>query len=308
MRTRIVALLGMILSVYVDPAIAAEGASSNYFPGTYGLIMPAVAPVEGGNFTSMNLFYRATGSRSVAKGKLNLGIKVRSAVTAGQFIRAWELPSGGTFVMGVIAPFAYADYTATVVPGSGAARLISGSNSAIGDISFIPASYYWSSGQFNFNVYGVVIAPTGQYDINNDVNIGRNYWGLDTVFAMTWFNEASGTEVSVIPGLMFNSENKDTRYRTGTEFHVEFLVNQFVSEELTIGFRGYAYKQLTGDSGAGAILGDFKGRSWGIGPSINDIPKSMRGNFILGASYVGDVSATNRMKAGYGVINLTWVF
>lgn len=308
MRIRFAALLGLIFSLPIDPAQAGEGASSNYFPGTYGLIMPAVAPAEGSNFTSMNLFYRATGSRSVSEGKLNLGIEVRSAVTAGQFIRAWNMPSGGTFVMGVIAPFAYADYTSTVSLGGGATRQISGSNSALGDMSFIPASYYWNSGQFNFNVYGVIIAPTGRYDINNDVNIGRNYWGLDTVFAMTWFNEASGTEISVIPGIMFNSENKATQYRTGTEFHVEFMVNQFVSEDLAIGLRGYAYKQLSGDSGVGAILGDFKGSSWGIGPTINYIPKSMGGNFVFGASYVGDVSATNRMKAGYGIINLTWVF
>jgi len=308
MRARNIAIIVAFFSVYVGPAIAAEGASSNYFPGTYGLILPAVAPEEGSNFTSMNLYYRATGSRSISEGKLNFGIEVRSIVTAGQFIRAWDIPSGGTFVMGVIVPYAAADYSSTAITGGGAVLQRSGSNHALGDISFIPASYYWSSGKFNFNVYGYIIAPTGQYDVNNDVNIGRNYWGLDTVFAMTWFNEATGTEISVIPGLMFNSENKDTQYRTGTEFHVEFLLNQFVSEDLAIGLRGYAYKQLTGDSGAGAILGDFKGSSWGIGPTINYIPKSMGGKFVFGASYVADVSATNRMKAGYGVINLTWVF
>jgi hypothetical protein len=31
---------------------------------------------------------------------------------------------------------------------------------------------------------------------------------------------------------------------------------------------GYVYQQVTGDSGAGAKLGDFKGRSVGIGPQI----------------------------------------
>jgi hypothetical protein len=308
MNTRFAALAGLALIANTDPATSAEGGSSNYFPGTYGLILPAVAPEAGSSFTSMNLFYRATGTRSVSEGSLNLGIEVRSAVTAAQYIHAWTLPSGGTFVMGVIAPYALADYDSTVVPSVGPALQRTGSGDGLGDMSFIPASYYWSSGQFNFNVYGVIIAPTGKYDVNNDVNIGRNYWGLDTVFAMTWFNEASGTEISVIPGLMFNGENKATSYRTGTEFHVDFLLNQFVTNDLAIGLRGYAYAQISGDSGTGAILGDFKGSSWGIGPTINYIPASMGGDFVFGASYVADISATNRLKAGYGVVNLTWLF
>jgi hypothetical protein len=35
-----------------------------------------------------------------------------------------------------------------------------------------------------------------------------------------------------------------------------------------IGLVGYAYQQLTADSGAGATLGDFKSRVFAIGPQI----------------------------------------
>ena len=31
---------------------------------------------------------------------------------------------------------------------------------------------------------------------------------------------------------------------------------------------GYAFQQLTGDSGAGAVLGDLKSRVFGVGPQI----------------------------------------
>jgi hypothetical protein len=39
-----------------------------------------------------------------------------------------------------------------------------------------------------------------------------------------------------------------------------------VRDDTQIGVVGYAYQQLSGDSGAGATLGAFKSRVFGIGP------------------------------------------
>ena len=41
------------------------------------------------------------------------------------------------------------------------------------------------------------------------------------------------------------------------------------SPAFAIGLAGYHYQQLTGDSGAGATLGDFKGRVTALGPNVN---------------------------------------
>ncbi|MFA1625037.1 transporter [Rhizobium mongolense] len=46
---------------------------------------------------------------------------------------------------------------------------------------------------------------------------------------------------------------------------------QFLDEHTHIGLVGYAFRQLTGDSRAGATLGDFKSRVFGIGPQIGYI-------------------------------------
>ena len=45
-------------------------------------------------------------------------------------------------------------------------------------------------------------------------------------------------------------------------------MSQFVSKSVHVGLAGYVYQQITGDSGAGARLGEFKGHSVGIGPQI----------------------------------------
>ncbi len=52
----------------------------------------------------------------------------------------------------------------------------------------MPASFYWNSDNWHFNLYELVVTPTGQYDVDDDINLGRNYWSFDTAFAMTNLN------------------------------------------------------------------------------------------------------------------------
>jgi hypothetical protein len=44
--------------------------------------------------------------------------------------------------------------------------------------------------------------------------------------------------------------------------------SQFLSAHCHVGLVGYVYEQVTGDSDAGATLGDLKSRVVGIGPQV----------------------------------------
>ncbi len=289
-KAQIATSLAILLAQFPELADAGEGAFSNYFPGAYGSLLPGVAPEPGYVFANVNLLYNAKASRAVGQGQLQTSIESEAFYSLFQGLHVWDAPAlGGRFAIGGYLPLGYASYSSS----------IGGLERSQGDIGLIPASYYWSSGDFHANVYGLIIAPTGEYDTNSSVNIGRNYWSLDTVAALTWFNPDSGTEFSVVPGLMFNSENSDTNYRTGTEFHMDFMFNQF----LALGLHGYVYSQLTGDSGSGALLGDFKGEAVGIGPAISWIPKSAGGAVALSASWVHDVHSENRLSGDYATIS-----
>lgn len=65
-----------------------------------------------------------------------------------------------------------------------------------------------------------------------------------------------------------NTENELTDYRTGSEYHLDAMINQFLSRELAIGFHFYTYQQLTRDSGTPPALGGIKGQSVGVGPQV----------------------------------------
>lgn len=57
---------------------------------------------------------------------------------------------------------------------------------------------------------------------------------------MTWLDPKTGLELSAAAGFTFNGENRDTDYKTGAEFHVEWAVmehNEFDVEIRTTGNR-----------------------------------------------------------------------
>lgn len=294
----------LFFSLLQSPAKAGEGAFSNYFPGAYGSLLPGMAPEPGPVFANVNLLYRGEASRAVKQGQVHASIQSKAFYSLFQGLYVWDAPSvGGRFAVGGYLPLGYASYSSSV-GGFGRSQ----DETALADIGIIPASFFWNSGNFHSNVYALLIAPTGEYSTSNLVNIGRNYWSADFVTALTWFNPDTGTELSIVPGIMFNAENPDTNYKTGTEFHLDFMFNQFVSEDVALGIHGYAYKQLTGDSGSGALLGDFKGEAVGIGPAISWIPKSGGGSVALSASWVHDIHAKNRLSGDYGMISFSIQF
>ena len=115
-----------------------------------------------------------------------------------------------------------------------------------------------------------------------------------------------GREYSLVTGLMINTENDDTDYESGNEFHVDAMFNQFFSETFALGLHGYYFKQIEGDEGSGAILGGFEGESYGIGPSVLWIPKSAGGKFSISALWLHDLDAKRRLESDYAVVTLGW--
>ncbi len=195
----------------------------------------------------------------------------------------WVAPRtvlNGNLALGLLVPIGWQDISvdvdalATLTLRNGA-TFQRGRRFGLGDdtVSFgdpLPyAQLGWHRGNWHWNVTGLLNIPIGAYDEKNIANNGFNRWAFDTHAAVTWLDPQRGHEVSVNAGFTFNGENPDTNYRTGTEFHVEYALMQNFSPRFAVGLVGYHYQQVTGDSGAGATLGAFKGRISGVGPNVN---------------------------------------
>jgi len=290
---------------------AAEGAASHYLPGAGGDIFLAVPPEPG--LLAANTFWYQTGSAEVAliEGQVSLGIDLDLFLNLTSLTYTFETPVlGGRYTMGVAIPFGDAALDGALVGPLGGRIGFSDDSFDLSDIALIPVQLSWSSGPWSFKLWESIVAPTGGYDSSGSdlANLGRNYWSFDTVGAVTWFKPESGTEVSIAPGVMVNTENTDTNYRTGTEFHADFVANQFLSETFALGLRGYYYKQLTGDSGSGAGLGDFKSESFGLGPGFVWIPELGGGRLTVLGKWMHDFSAENRFESDYLTLTGAWTF
>jgi hypothetical protein len=286
---------------------ATEGASSYYFPGASGTFAVAVAPDPGFMFFNQMLFYNAKASEAVLQGRANLEVRADTFYNYVGGFYTFEKPLlGGRFQIGAAVPVGYVHIKAGIDTALGS-RDAYDTNTKLGD-SLITPALYWKTGDFHFKLVETVFIPTGDYSTDNLANVGRNYWGFDTSFAMTWLYTKTGTEISVMPGIMFNTKNTKTHYQSGNEFHVDFMVNQFLAKNFAVGFQGYYYSQVSGDSGSGAKLGSFKGESLGIGPALLWMPNLGKGKLSLVAKWLHDVDHRNRMEGDYGQFIVSYKF
>jgi hypothetical protein len=309
MRKRL-ACLAILAAAASPPAQASEGAASDYFAGAFGTFMVAVPPAPGLSAASQTLMYSGQASRAVLSGRAVFGL---NAFALYEFVAAsytFEQPVlGGRLQLGAGVPvLSYATLSTSLQTSRFGTFSGSASDTNIGDSLLNPFALYWNFGDFNVKLTEYVVAPTGHYDVNNTVNVGRNYWAFDTQLGLTWFHKATGTEVSVLPGIMFNTTNPATDYHTGTEFHLDFMANQFVMPSMALGLQGYWYKQIDGDGGSGAVLGPFMGESFGVGPAVLWVPESTKGRFVTVLKWTHDITNTNRLNGDWGQIALSWRF
>ena len=271
-------LIGLFLvtalsALPLESAVGAEGGASNYFPGAFGAFAPGMAPSPGPVFTSMTLFLDADIDEAALQGRLAASIETFAAVETLVGLYAFDREIlGAQPGVGLFLPFAYVEFEGGV-EGNGFPGLsadVHEKRFAVGDLSAMPLTLWWEVEAIglHLNLYELVIIPSGQYDTDDLVNVGRNYWGFDTVLAATWLSEKTGTEISAVQGITVNTENEQTNYRTGSEYHLDAMVNQFLAPQIAIGFHLYTYQQVTKDSGTPPSLGGFKGQSVGIGPQV----------------------------------------
>ena len=144
---------------------------------------------------------------------------------------------------------------------------MSDTRSAFGDV-FLQPTLRWNDGVHNYMVYGMANLPVGAYDPSRLVNIGLGHAAIDGGGGYTYFNPQTGWEFSAVAGLTYNLKNPDLDYQNGIDAHLDWGISKFLSKQVHVGLVGYAYQQLTADSGSGATFGDFKSRVFGIGPQV----------------------------------------
>ena len=300
------------LLIAAREAAAAENGVGFYLLGGRGP-MAGYIPPPGVYIQNDVYFYSGSGGggkRFPSGGEVIANV---DATIWADFVTAsWVLPQeilGGNLAIGVIVPFGQPDVTADVLLSPAAFAPI---GRQVKDNAFIfgdpvaTAALGWHSGNWHWNMTGLLNIPVGDYREGEIANLAFHRWAGDISGAVTWLDPQSGIELSATAGFTFNGTNDVTDYTTGTEFHVEWAATKTLTRQLSIGLVGYYYDQFTADSGTGARLGDFEGQVTALGGMIaynfqlGETPVSARLNIYR------EFEAVNRLEGSTGYVTVAF--
>lgn len=286
---------------------AAEGGVSNYVPGFYGDQALAVAPPDGLSVRNDVYLFSGDAGASSRSGNIEASAEIdliynylNLLYKPGIRLFGAQAAFGATVVVGDI------DVDARLRAGS-ALREVSDGHTGLGDLT-LSGYLYWNWDKVHLAWANFVVAPVGDYDVNDVANTGLNYWTLETDLMVTYLDPDRGRDYSVVMGYGYNTENDDTSYRSGDEFHVDVVLNQYFSESFGVGLTGFFYRQLSGDSGAGARLGAFRGEAAGLGPAVYWNTQVLERPVYLSAKWIHEFHNENRPEIDHVFLSVSLSF
>jgi hypothetical protein len=278
-RILLLALIAGLAALAVAPgAWAEEGGSGHYMPGSISSFVDAVPPEEAFIVRYNMLYYSGEYNRAQP---LPIAGLTAAGVEANPWIHAltlaWrpplEIGEDFSYAVSATIPYMFMDISADVTTGAGNIIRQSDSENGLGDIVVMPLMLnYAFNPDFNANLRLGVYAPSGDFKQGRLANTGKNFWTVEPTLGLVYFGQKNGREAALYAGADFNTENEDTDYHSGTQAHLDGTLAQHLPMAGGIagaGVSGHWYKQVEGDSGAGATFGDFKAMSVGVGPAIS---------------------------------------
>jgi hypothetical protein len=291
---------------------AEEGGAGHYVPGSSATLIDLPPSKPGWVIEPIYLHYNGDASvRIPIAGEIVGNLEATSnAFLIGAFYTFDQMLLGAHYTVGGFVPLVRISVEGSVTLGGTTVRR-KDTETGLGDITLIPAMLAWKSGAWQYNAFLPIYAPTGDYEEGRLANSGLNYWTFDPTFGISYNNEKSGFNAAVNAGVTINTENPDTDYRSGSMFHLEASAQQLLP--LGPGFFGvgtevFYLEQVTGDSGSGARLGDFQGRTVGIGPVLTYILPRGDATLVGEFRWLPEIDTKRRLKGDYFWLKLACQF
>jgi len=183
---------------------------------------------------------------------------------------------------------------------------------ALGDVILEPLALFWYRERYDAILTLALIAPTGDYDVNDAASPGLGYWsGMLTAGGTYYLDTDKSWTISALTRTLVHTEQDDTDVRPGAEFTIEGGIGkQFMIDNLWLvrpGINYCATWQISDDSqdGPGTIANERK-EAYGIGAEVNMmyLPWLLQGNL----RYVHEFGAKNTAEGSSVVFTLTKSF
>ena len=309
-------LAGLILLALIaapQTIIAGEGGVSHVIPGSMATLsdLPGTSPAW--FLKPMYLHYSGTFSAQLptAVGLAgDVDATTNTVALAGGRTFETTVLGGAHYTFAMALPYTWVDITANVQTPLGTVRRHS-EVSGLGDLTVLPVMLAWKTGDWQIDAILPIYAPTGSYEKGRLGNTGLNYWTFDPTIGVVYSNKAAGFNAMLHTGYAMNTENSATQYQSGSLLHFDGVIQQFLPVGpgfLTLGAEGFYFYQVTGDSGAGASLGDFKGMTAGLGPVLGYILPLGQQALSVELKWLAEVDTKKRLEGDYLWLKVVYKF
>lgn len=300
----------------LSPSVRAEeGASGHYVPGAMSDFIDTMPGKTGFVFANAFTYYDGN-----ASPQLPIDFAGRTTLDAHATLQAYTLYGlyqtplqllGGSYAAAITLPYVWLEVEGNVTAGP-VTRPTRDTANGLSDLTLYPFLLGWTNElDMKYDVRFGVYAPSGEYDSGKLANVGKNYWTFEPSASFSWLSTKIGTEATVFVGMDFNTENDETHYQSGTSVHVDGTLAQHLplfGGFAGVGANGFYYQQITGDSGSGATLGDFEGRTAGVGPVASYARKIGTVDFAGEIKWLPELDREKRLKGDYVWVKVGIVF
>ena len=305
----------LTMALMLTPALRAEeGGSGHYMPGASASFIDAFPGRTGLAAVPTFLYYQGDASANREIPVIGgVALNLDATVYAANLPLIYQTPLGflgGYYAAGAVIPYVWVETTGRLTIGNQTAQRRDTAN-GVGDIALLPFMLGWTNGGLKYDMRLFVYAPTGKYDKDDLANVGKNYWTFEPEISLSYISSKIGLEVSAFAGVEFNTKNDATDYQTGDQFHLDVTVAEHLplgKGLIGIGANAFYYQQITGDSGSGAVLGDFEGRTVGVGPVLSYIMKVGKTDLIAEVKWLPELDVKHRLEGDYVWFKLALVF
>lgn len=296
----------VIVSILAGTALGAratEGAGGLYLLGSQAL-GAGLAPAPGWYVSSAMAQYSGRVGTASVGGVTLLYMKKRVDSMGVNLLYAPETKIwGAQAAFSITVPYAYLRLSGEVTGRIQGVHAVS--NTDLGDTAFTGRLGWKVSDTFSNALSFTAWAPTGGYSQGFNASVGHNRWAYDLLWSMTHVSPHSHFELSAALGYGINGVNQVTHYRSGNEAHLELAAGKRLSPHWVVGLAGYAYQQVTSDSGAGDRLGGLKGHVLGAGPAVNYSTRIGSHGIAVGARYYREFDAKNHFHGDLVILSMT---
>ncbi len=293
-------------------AHAGEGGTAHVLPGANATILD-LPPTSAGWFAKpMYVNYHGETSALVptAAGVVaNAEATVNTLVLGGGYGFEQTVLGGAHYSVAAFLPYSWLNISANS-EALGGVR-INSDVAGLGDLTIVPVLLGWKAGDWQYDFLLPVYAPTGSYELGRLGNPGLNYWTFDPIVGLVYANAKSGFNAAAHLGYAMNTQNNATQYKSGDIVHLDASVQQIFplgSGFANVGAEAWYFQQATCDTGAGATLGCFKGRTAGIGPVLGYIQPIGQQKLLFELKWLPELDTQNRLNGDFIWLKMVFKF